>query len=86
MYYMIEINVFDLIAILVTAIMPIIIFVIFAATMRGIAKTRRNMEDFIGIIVESKYIRHFECPRCRTRIDIHKRKTCQKCKCMLFTL
>lgn len=81
---MIEINVFNLITILVGMMTPIIIFVIFAAIIRGIAKTRRNIEDFIGIIIGSKYIRHFECPRCRTRIDIHKRKPCPKCECELF--
>ena len=82
---MIEINAFNLITMLATVITPIIIFVIFAATIRGIAKTRRNIEDFIGIIIGSKYIRHFECPRCRTRIDIHKRKPCPKCGYEFFS-
>lgn len=83
---MIEINASELITMSERWLLQIITFLTFVITMHGLAKTRRNIEDFIGVIVESKYARHFECPTCRTRIDIHKRKPCPKCGRELFKI
>lgn len=57
---MIEINASELITMSERWLLQIITFLIFVITMHGLAKTRRNIEDFIGVIVESKYARHFE--------------------------
>lgn len=50
----------------------------------GTLKAQKNIRDFKGIIEERKFTRSFWCPKCGSKIDIHKRKPCPNCKCELY--
>lgn len=50
-----------------------------------IIETKNRINKFTGNIVETKYFRHYECPTCGHRINIHKEKICKQCGCKLFS-
>lgn len=68
------------IVIVITALtiwFPTMVFSFIVATGYRIAK-------FKGHIINGKFFIHYECPKCRKKININKHNACPKCNTNLF--
>lgn len=47
-------------------------------------KIKKRIIQFKGYVVDDQYSKHYECPACRTRIDILNDNSCKNCGQNLF--
>ena len=63
---------------------PVICLLITMYYISKIIKIQNRITEFRGVIVDKKFFRHYECAKCRNKINIKKDNTCQKCGSNLF--